>query len=194
MHIDKMRKEPIQLCHIKSHTQGEDIVSVGNATADLVAEAGRLFAPPKALYTHSPFLPPLVFHKADGTLINTCKALRKHIYTHVVSKHYDPWKESNTQAEYLQKGFKPEKTYEFFLKTLKGRHTGTLVDVLTGGITKPIYRPGTPAPHCLYCKHVRKTHQTKLLTPEHLTWCCTNKQRYDNRSFPHGNLNSNNHT
>ena len=37
MHIDKMRKEPIELRHIKSHTQGEDIVSVGNATGDLVA-------------------------------------------------------------------------------------------------------------------------------------------------------------
>jgi hypothetical protein len=180
MHIDKMRKEPIQLRHIKSHTQGEDIVSVGNATADLVAEAGRLFASPKALYTHSPFLPPLVFHRADGTPINTCKTLRKHIYTHVISKQYDPWTESNTQAEYLQKGFEPEKTYEYFLKTLKGRHTGTLVDVLTGGITKPSYRPGTPAPHCLYCKHIRKTHQTKPLTPEHLTWCCTNRHAQKN--------------
>jgi ribonuclease HI len=181
MHIDKMRKEPIELCHIKSHTQGEDIVSVGNATADLVAEASRLFAPNKALYTHSPFLPPLMFHQADGiTPINTCKALRQHIHTHMISKQYEPWKESNTQADYLQKGFEPEKTYEYFLKHLKGRHTGTLVDVLTGGITKPSYRPSSPAPHCLYCKHIRKTHRTKLLTPEHLTWCCTNTHAQKN--------------
>jgi large subunit ribosomal protein L40e len=180
MHIEKMRKEPIQLRHIKSHTQGEDIISVGNATADLVAEAGRLFASPKALYTNSPFLPALAFHRADGTLINTCKALRNHIYTHVITKQYDPWKDSNTQAEYLQKGFKPVKTYEYFLQNLKGRHTGTLLDVLTGGITKPSYRPSTPAPHCLYCKHVRKNHQTKILTPEHLTWCCTNRHAQKN--------------
>jgi hypothetical protein len=66
-------------------------------------------------------------------------------------------------------------TYEFLLKNLKGRHTGTLIDVLTGGITKPSYTSPTETPHCLYCKHVRKSHQTKPLTPEHLTWCCTNK-------------------
>ena len=175
MRIDKMRKEPIQLRHVKSHTQGEDIASVGNATADLLADAARLVAIPKSLYAQSPFLPPLVFHRSDGTPINTCKGLRNYIYNQVIAKQYDPWKKSNTQAEYLRKGFEPEKTYDFFLKSLKGRHTGTLVDVLTGGITKPSYRPLSPPPHCLYCKHVRKTHKTKLLTPEHLTWCCTNR-------------------
>jgi ribonuclease HI len=175
MHIDKMRKKPIQLCHVNSHTQGEDPTSVGNATADLVAEAARLFAPPKPLYSHSPFFPSLIFRRADNTPFNTCKDLRKHIYSHIIAKQYDPWLDSKSQAEYLQKGFEPVDTYEFLIKSLKGRHTGTLVDVLTGGITKPSYTSPTKVPHCLYCKHVRKSHQTKPLTPEHLTWCSTNK-------------------
>jgi hypothetical protein len=73
MYIEGMRKEPIMLRHVKSHTQAEDPIAVGNAAADMVAEAARLFAPHKPLYAHSPFLPPLTFHKVteDKTSINT---------------------------------------------------------------------------------------------------------------------------
>ena len=45
MYVENMRKHPIQLKHVRSHTQQTEPVPVGNATADLVAETARLFSP-----------------------------------------------------------------------------------------------------------------------------------------------------
>jgi hypothetical protein len=52
---------------------------------------------------------------------------------------------------------------------------GTLTDVLTRNITRPSYHYKEEIPHCLYCKHVRKSHKTHHLTVEHLAHCTTNK-------------------
>ena len=41
--INKQRKIPIELVHVKAHEQLYDRCSVGNATADLMADQARLF-------------------------------------------------------------------------------------------------------------------------------------------------------
>jgi hypothetical protein len=128
--------------------------SIGNATAELVAEAAGLSAPHKPRYSQSAFHPPLAFHQADKSPFNTCKALRKHIYSHMITNQYDPWQDSNTQEDDLQRRFDPSNTHEFVSKGLKG--------ILTGGITKPSY---TPKQRChtvstanTYANHTRQNH------------------------------------
>ena len=118
----------------------------------------------------------LTFHKVteDKTSINTYKSLRQHIRRHITAKQYDPWQDSRAQGHYMKHGFEPTKTYEYFLKNLRGKHKGTLVDVLTRGITTPSYKPGAKPLNCLYCKHVRTGHKNRALTPEHLVQCSAN--------------------
>ena len=85
-----------------------------------------------------------------------------------------PWRESNSQSTFLHNSHEPEQTLKHFSKELKGKHTGTLIDVLTTTICRPSYISPEQI-HCLYCKHVRKEHRTRPVSPEHLSQCLVNQ-------------------
>ena len=107
-------------------------------------------------------------------MFNTFSELRKHIKTSDWNK-LQSWKTSKTQSYFHDIGYSPDQTIEYFQKMLKGKHMGTLTDVLTANITRPSYHNNKDIPHCLYCKHVRKTHKNYVLSNEHLTKCTLNK-------------------
>jgi hypothetical protein len=170
-HINNMRKEPIQLKHIRSHQKDMTLESVGNATADLIAEQARLFSEAERIPT-SPFLPSHNFYKGSKGF-NTFAELRKYVKETAWS-NTKKWENSRSQAFFYKQGYVPEKTVNYFQRMLKGKHMGVLTDVLTRNITRPSYHDEKPV-HCLYCKHVRKSHKVHHLTDEHLSWCTTNK-------------------
>lgn len=112
------------------------IESVGNATADLIAEQARLFSKKEEIPT-SPFLPSHNFTH-DKKMFNTFAELRKYIKATAWAK-MKCWKSSKSQSFFYKNGHAPEETIQYFQKTLKGKHMGTLTDVLTRNINRPSY-------------------------------------------------------
>jgi hypothetical protein len=181
MSIEALRKEPIILRHVRSHTKQMEIKSVGNAAADLRADQARLFADHTPLPEHQP-LPPMIFRQYNSDPIVTYKALRKYIGDKMKTNVKKTWGRSKTQAVFIKNSHEPERMIKLATKGSTCKHTGTLIDVLTGTITKPSYVKPEPI-HCLYCKHVRNSHQIRPLTPEHLAKCVLNT--YGKRTLVH---------
>jgi hypothetical protein len=178
MHIDALRTEPVVLQHVKSHTKQKDPVSVGNATADLMADHARLLGASTSM-PKFPLSPLMMFRnytlkgQPPNEQITTYKALRTYITTTMKNTVKKSWETSKTQASFLHNSQGPERTIKCITKGLKGTYMGTFIDVLTCTITKPSYVSPEPI-HCLYCKHVRKDHRILPLTPKHPERCLVN--------------------
>jgi hypothetical protein len=178
MYIDALRTEPVVLLHVKSHTKQKYPVSVGNATADLMADHARLLGASTSM-PKFPLSPLMMFRnytikgQPPNEQITTYKALRTYITTTMKNKVKKSWETSKTQASFLHNSQGPEETIKYITKGLKGKHMVTFIDALTGTITKPSYVSPEPI-HCLYCKHVRKDHRILPLTPKHLERCLVN--------------------
>jgi hypothetical protein len=178
MHIETLRTKPLTLRHIKSHTKLEDPISIGNATADLKADHARLWGktstiPRLPIHSYLAFRNYAMEDQLPQPPLITFKELRKYITTKMNEESEKPWKQSNSQSAFLHISQEPEQTIKYLKKELKGKHTGTLIDVLTNTITRPSYSSPEEI-HCLYCKHVRKDHRIRPLTPEHLPQCLVN--------------------
>jgi hypothetical protein len=178
MHIETLRTKPLVLRHVRSHTKQKDPISVGNATADLKADHARLWGkldtiPRLPIHSYMCFRKYTVKGQPPYSPLPTFRDLRTYITTKMDEESDKPWRESNSQSTFLHNTHEPEQMLKYFVKELKGKHTGTLIDTLTTTITRPSYISPEDI-HCLYCKHVRKDHRIRPLTPEHLSQCLVN--------------------
>jgi hypothetical protein len=171
--INKQRKIPIELVHVKAHQQLHDRCSVGNATADLMADQARLFGTVWDIPVENFDYAYTFFGKssegAPGNLKDLKKMLQKKYQDQ--SNRKAKW-ETSTQGRFMREGFEPEKTLKYFKKHLKGQHLGSLCEVVAGTLEKATYVHSQP-PTCRYCKMKRgKIYET---TAQHFQWCTTNK-------------------
>ena len=77
MAVNKQRKVPIQLEHVKAHEKLMERLSVGNATADLMADQARLFGENSPLPLHKCDYEYTFFGKSGGP--NNLKAMKSYL-------------------------------------------------------------------------------------------------------------------
>jgi hypothetical protein len=172
--INKQRKIPIELVHVKAHQKLHDRFSVGNATADLLADEARLFGAVCDIPIENYDYEYTFFGKhregAPGNLKDLKKRVQKQFQEQSMAKA--KW-QTSTQGRFMREGYEPLKTIKYFKEELKGQHLGTLCEVVAGTLEKETYTDKQP-PICQYCKHKRgKTYEVNA---QHFQWCTTNKE------------------
>ena len=164
------------LRHVKSHTNKTDFASVGNATADLLADHFR---------THNYEDPSPPFFSLTEGPISVCQNtapkhpihfdIKKAISKNIFLDNLNTWIESKTQGHILRADADPLQLVTVAKKTLKPfKRNNTLPGLLTGSCaqTAKSGRFKDTLPPCRYCS-ISKTNYTDPRTETHTLTCQT---------------------
>ena len=93
----------------------------------------------------------------NATAFTNMTQVRSHIKRTDTEKLMKEWNhDDSSQSAFMKNGYEPMPTIEFFRKELRGRHMGTLCDVVAGTITQSGRRATSPNPTRAYCEHKSK--------------------------------------